>query len=883
MKPSATIKKIIKKIISYDSLRSRKIKKSSSAEKYNISRYNRYTVVSAIYNVEKYLEAYFKSFIIQSLGFEEHIHLILVDDGSTDNSAEIIKKWQERFPNNITYIQKENGGQASARNLGIDYAKNEWITFVDPDDFLDYRYFEEVDSFLEKNTKKNIGLVSCNTLFYNESDQQIKDTHALNYRFMEEETIVCPSDMKGYIQLSASSAFFRKSLLEKSHLHFSETIRPNFEDAHLVNRYFIQNSDISVVFLQKAKYLYRKREDGTSTLDTSWKSVDRYENVIKNGYLDILKYAQSRQRKVPLYLQRTILYDLMWHFKLFLNNSHKLGHLTSKQRKNYLTLIEEIFNYIDMDTIEDFELAGVRLSDKIGLMGRFKKSEPPYYLCHVDDYDKAKHEIRLRYFYYYSCEENFLLDGKSSKTHFDKIRIYDFAGEIFLYEKILWLPLDQSSQFFNAQLGNRETRIDFAGIQYNHEYDILTIINHFEGKNGIDQNGLPDEYRFYRAIYQNSSYDKLNNAWLLKDRDNQADDNAEHLYRYISNHHKKINQFFLLRKTSHDWDRLKKEGFKLIELGSEEHAITLLKADHLISSHADPSTTDYLPKRWFSDIIKSKFTFLQHGIIKDDLSNWLNSKEINCFITTSPAECNSISGDFNRYKFTKKEVILTGLPRHDALLSGANKLEKLILIMPTWRESAVDKTRGAGGNRVFNNAFGQTAFAKHWKSFLQSKQLKKLSQKYHYHIAFFPHANMQPYLDIFNAPDYIETFPHGSSSIQALFQRASIMITDYSSVALEMGILNKGTIYYQFDFDEVFSGGHTYQNGYYNYENDGFGPICHKEEEVLNELEKSLKAECKVDSKYLKRMEDFFAFHDTDNCRRVFETIRNLDKPYNGT
>jgi glycosyltransferase involved in cell wall biosynthesis len=43
----------------------------------------------------------------------------LVDDGSPDNSAEIIKKWQKKYPDNITYVKKENGGQASARNFGV--------------------------------------------------------------------------------------------------------------------------------------------------------------------------------------------------------------------------------------------------------------------------------------------------------------------------------------------------------------------------------------------------------------------------------------------------------------------------------------------------------------------------------------------------------------------------------------------------------------------------------------------------------------------------------------------------------------------------------------------------------------------------------------------
>ncbi|EOK1059916.1 glycosyltransferase family A protein, partial [Campylobacter jejuni] len=104
--------------------------------------YNKYVIVSAVYNVEKYLDDFFKSIINQRLDFKNNIHLICVDDGSTDNSANIIKKYQKKYPKNIIYLYKENGGQASARNLGLKYLKENdlnipWVTFTDPDDFLD--------------------------------------------------------------------------------------------------------------------------------------------------------------------------------------------------------------------------------------------------------------------------------------------------------------------------------------------------------------------------------------------------------------------------------------------------------------------------------------------------------------------------------------------------------------------------------------------------------------------------------------------------------------------------------------------------------------------------------------------------------------------------
>ena len=65
---------------------------------------NNFTVVSAVYNVGKYLDDYFDSLVNQSLSFKRHIQLILVDDGSTDNSAEIIKKWQKQYAPPVPHV-----------------------------------------------------------------------------------------------------------------------------------------------------------------------------------------------------------------------------------------------------------------------------------------------------------------------------------------------------------------------------------------------------------------------------------------------------------------------------------------------------------------------------------------------------------------------------------------------------------------------------------------------------------------------------------------------------------------------------------------------------------------------------------------------------------
>ncbi|EAI0691271.1 glycosyltransferase family 2 protein, partial [Campylobacter coli] len=115
----------------------------------------------------------------------------------------------EKYPKNIIYLYKENGGQASARNLGLRYIKENnlqisWVSFADPDDFLDRDYFYEVDNFLKN--QDNIAMIATNIIFYREKRKILyKDTHALNFKFKKQESIYDNIKLNENIQLSVAS------------------------------------------------------------------------------------------------------------------------------------------------------------------------------------------------------------------------------------------------------------------------------------------------------------------------------------------------------------------------------------------------------------------------------------------------------------------------------------------------------------------------------------------------------------------------------------------------------------------------------------------------------------------------------------------------------
>lgn len=841
----------------------------------------RYSVVAAVYGVEKYLEEFFRSMVRQTLSFENHIQLIMVDDGSPDGSAEIIAAWQKKYPRSIRYIKKENGGQASARNLGLQHATGDWVTFVDPDDFVDEEYFERVDRFLDARRADDVALVSCNFIVYNEKNARFTDSHPLRYRFKKGERVVQAPALDADIQLTVNSALFRRDLLRASGIKFDEALRPNFEDAHFANRYVLAAGDRSVGFVPGAKYYYRKRADESSTLDRAWQNRGRFDAVLERGYLDLLREAESSSPdgRAPRWIQRTVLYEVIWYLKRLVNRPEAAAFLSGDEQARFKELLREVVSKLDESVILEFDLAGAWLYHKIGILGLWKDARPSFQHVYVDGYDPIKNQVQLRYFYRGEPElEVFTIEDQEIFPAFAKVRRHDLLGDVFVHERIVWLTVGELSGRLRASIGRRETRV-VLGNKIHRDGLPLRDVSRLHGSPRKPRHlDARLERRVARSPLARRMY---GDAFLFMDRDTQADDNAEHLYRYVHSNRPDINAFFVLRRTSHDWDRLKSEGFRLLAFGSRAHRIATANARHLISSHAEHYVVAPPSGHEWTELTRPRFTFLQHGVTKDNISGWLNPKNIDCFVTASPAEHESIVADGSPYKFGHREVVLTGFPRHDALEVGARPEERLLVIMPTWRQSLVGTNKGLGNDRVHNPAFYESEFATTWKSLLHSSALRELVETHGYRVQFFPHANIQPYLSWFAPPSFVETVSHRpGESMQDVFRRASVMLTDYSSTAFEMAYLGKPVLYYQFDRDFVFGGGHTTKKGYFEYERDGFGPVCVDEPSLLDALRAMFAAGAELAPEYAERIDRTFAYRDGKSCERTLDAILALDEPH---
>ena len=130
------------------------------------------SVIVPVYNVEKYLRKCLDSLVNQT--FKDY-EVILVNDGSTDNSANIINEYLSKYPF-IKCFKKENGGMSSARNVGLDNASGEYLAFVDSDDFVEIFFLEKL---YQKAIETESDVVVCNYHALNEEEKRTINCHMM--------------------------------------------------------------------------------------------------------------------------------------------------------------------------------------------------------------------------------------------------------------------------------------------------------------------------------------------------------------------------------------------------------------------------------------------------------------------------------------------------------------------------------------------------------------------------------------------------------------------------------------------------------------------------------------------------------------------------------
>lgn len=248
------------------------------------------SVIVPIYNTEKYLNKCLDSLVNQTL---KDIEIILINDGSTDNSQNIIDEYSAKYSDKIKSFTKENGGQASARNFGITKATGQYIGFVDSDDWIELNMYEEL---YNKAIKEDLDIVCCNEYLVINNKKK-KNFNRLIYpdnvsnNYILEESGPCNKLIKRDLFINNNIRFLENRIYEDLAVIPTLALYTNkigYIDSYLYN-YFIREGST----MNQTKY-NKKLEDIFAVMnELSNKFKDKFKNELEFLYIKHLLHDAS--------------------------------------------------------------------------------------------------------------------------------------------------------------------------------------------------------------------------------------------------------------------------------------------------------------------------------------------------------------------------------------------------------------------------------------------------------------------------------------------------------------------------------------------------------------------------------------------------------------
>ena len=307
------------------------------------------SVIVPAYNAETYVEKCVESLMNQSL---KELEVIIVDDGSKDNTLSILKKYEEEYPNILKVFHKENGGQASARNLALEYATGEYIGFVDSDDWVSLDMYEKM---YQKAKETDADIVVCDSVEQYEDGENYQ-----NYTTVPNKLAFAGGVLnKIFRREFAAGTFFPKGLW--------------YEDLEYSAMLFMKTDKISIIHEGLYQYNCRdgstmhnnnaqKNKDILTVLNHVWDFVEengwqeKYKEELEYLYLEHILYTainrlenqqNTEKREVINYLRKEVLkkYPKFYKSKAFKEYEKKKQVVTFLNAKGFSQVVKAIFDY----------------------------------------------------------------------------------------------------------------------------------------------------------------------------------------------------------------------------------------------------------------------------------------------------------------------------------------------------------------------------------------------------------------------------------------------------------------------------------------------------------------------------------------------------------
>lgn len=273
------------------------------------------SVIIPVYNTEKYIDKCINSVLQQDLETE----IIVVNDGSTDNSKKIIEKYKDK----IIYLEKENGGLSDARNYGLKYATGEYVAFLDSDDFIEKNLFLRLEKYIDKK----IDIIKFKIKLVDENYKEIRKIPSPSFECVNgEKAFENLFGLDEFLEVSCGY-LYRKEFFKENNFHFEKGMY--HEDFGLIPLVILKAKTVISLNIYGYNYLQTQNSitrnlDYSKTLKRANDVLAFYDNMIKK--IESYEISQTSNKLIKEFYTNAIL--------------NKAKTLNKKDRKIYISKLK---------------------------------------------------------------------------------------------------------------------------------------------------------------------------------------------------------------------------------------------------------------------------------------------------------------------------------------------------------------------------------------------------------------------------------------------------------------------------------------------------------------------------------------------------------------
>lgn len=280
------------------------------------------TIIVPVYNTSKYLRNCLNSIIEAKI---DNMEILIINDGSTDNSKEIILEFKEKYPNLIRYIEQENTGLGRVRNIGLENSKGKYISSIDSDDTIEKETFKESVKYLYDDV--DMIIFDWKTIFSEKEFFITKAIEPMLFKHNEYYGILFSSIMP-----STCNKIFKKEMFINSNVQYLEGKK--YED--LATNVFPILETKTIKYIKKTFYNYLIREGSIMRSEAKTDMMDVI-NELEKRFFKYFKEAKNEKD----FIEKLKFYTYAWRIEdAIINNIYILD---IKKRKEYISSFYNVF------------------------------------------------------------------------------------------------------------------------------------------------------------------------------------------------------------------------------------------------------------------------------------------------------------------------------------------------------------------------------------------------------------------------------------------------------------------------------------------------------------------------------------------------------------